>query len=66
MLFEPYVCFHIFIQVRVNEWPPIWEIAVHSAYNMFSKYKYLIVILVFPTSVFWSGYFFMIEPFPDH
>ena len=29
-----------------------WEIAAHSAYDMFSKYKYLIVNLVFPTSVF--------------
>ena len=25
-----------------------WEIAAHSAYNMFSKYQYLIVNLVFP------------------
>ena len=35
------------------------EIAAHSAYDMFSKYKYLIVNLVFPTSVFWSGNFFL-------
>ena len=33
------------------------EIAAHSAYDMFSKY--LIVNLVFPTSVFWSGNFFL-------
>ena len=32
-----------------------WEIAAHLAYNMFSKYKYLIVNLVFPTSVFEVG-----------
>ena len=38
------------------------EIAAHSAYDMFSKYKYLIVNLVFPTSVFWSGTFFLIAP----
>ena len=25
-----------------------WEIAAHSAYDMFSKYKYLIANLVFP------------------
>ena len=25
-----------------------WEIAAHSAYDMFSKYKYLIVNLFFP------------------
>ena len=29
-----------------------WEIAAYLAYDMFSKYKYLIVNLVFPTSVF--------------
>ena len=32
-----------------------WEIAVHSAYDMFSKYKYLIVYLFIPTSVFGVG-----------
>ena len=34
-----------------------WEIAAHWAYNMFSKYKYLIIIvnLVFPTLVFGVG-----------
>ena len=32
-----------------------WEIAAHSAYDMFSKYKYLIVNLVFPTSLFGVG-----------
>ena len=31
------------------------EIAVHSSYDVFSKYKYLIVNLVFPTSVFGVG-----------
>ena len=40
------------------------EIAAHSAYDMFSKYKYLIVNLVFPTSVF-GGNFFLIAPSPD-
>ena len=43
-----------------------WEIAAHSAYDMFSQYKYLIVNLVFPSSVFWSGNFFLIAPFSDH
>ena len=37
-----------------------WEIAAHSAYDMFSKYKYLIVNLVFPTWVFGVGFFFLI------
>ena len=32
-----------------------WEIAVHSAYDMISEYKYLIVNKVFPTSVFIVG-----------
>ena len=42
MLFEPYVRFHIFSSVRVTEWPPIGE----NAYDMFSLYTYLSVILV--------------------
>ena len=33
--------------VKVTEWPPIGEIAAHSAYEMFLWYKYLIVSLVF-------------------
>ena len=46
--------------VSVTEWPPIGKIAVHSAYNMFSRNKYLIVNLVFPiySSVFGVGIFF--------
>ena len=28
-----------------------WKIAAHSTYDMFSKYKYLIVNLFFPTAV---------------
>ena len=35
--------------VKVTVWPPIGKIA---AYEMFSWYKYLIVSLIFPTSVF--------------
>ena len=33
---------------------------------MFSKYMYLIVGLVFPTSGFWSRNFFLVVHFPDH
>ena len=33
MLFESYVCFHIFIYVQVTEWPPIGEKAAQSAYD---------------------------------
>ena len=33
--------------VKVTEWPPIGKITAHSAYDMFSWYKYLIVSLVF-------------------
>ena len=50
MLFEPYV----------------WEIAAHSAYDMFSKYSYLIVNLDFPHLGIWSVNFFLIASFPDH
>ena len=49
-----------------TEWPPIGKIAAHSAYDMFSWYKYLIVNLVFSHLSFWSGNLFMIAPFPDH
>ena len=41
------------------------KIAAHSAYEMFSWYKYLIVSLVFPHLGFWSGSLFLIAPFPD-
>ena len=38
-----------FSSVLATEWPPIGKIAAHSAYDMFSWYKYLIVSLfVFP------------------
>ena len=56
---------HIFSKVKVNEWPPIGKIAAHSAYDMFSWYKYLIVNLVFSHLGFWSGNLFLIAPFPD-
>ena len=42
-----------------------WKIAAHSAYDMFSWYKYLIVNLVFSHLGFWSGNLFLIAPFPD-
>ena len=38
--------------VSCSEWPPIGKIAAHSAYDMFSWYKYLIVNLVFFPSRF--------------
>ena len=57
-----YVC--IFL-VKVTEWPPIGKIAAHSAYEMFSWYKYLIVGLVFSRLGFWSGSLFLIAPSPD-
>ena len=41
-----------------------WKIAAHSAYDMFSMYKYLIVNLVFPPR-FLECEFFLIAPFPD-
>ena len=47
VLLAPYVCYHILSQVKVTEWPPNWKIAAHSAYDMFSWYKYPIGNLVF-------------------
>ena len=44
MLLAPYVCFHIFSQVKVTEWPPIGKIAAHSAYDMFHGYGYKCLI----------------------
>ena len=38
-----------------------WEVAAHSAYGMFSKYKHLIVNLFFPAS-----FFGVRVSFPDH
>ena len=66
MLFALYVCFDICSEVKVTEWPPVGTKAAHSASDMFSWYKYLIVNLVFPHLGFWSGYLFLIDPFPDH
>ena len=43
----------------------IGKIAANSAYDMFSFHNYLIVILVFPTSVFVEG-ICPIASFPDH
>ena len=45
VLLAPYVCYHIL--VKLTDWPPIGKIAAHSAYEMFSWYRYLIVSLVF-------------------
>ena len=60
VLLAPYECFHM-----VAERPPIGKIAAHSAYGMFSWYKYLIVSLVFSHLGFWSGNLLLIAPFPD-
>ena len=49
----------------VTEWPSIGKIAAHSAYEMFSWYKYLTVSVVFSHLGFWSGSLFLIAPFPD-
>ena len=44
--------------VKVTEWPPIGKIAAHSAYEMFSWYKYLIVGLFFfpPQFLEWESF----------
>ena len=46
VLLAPYVCFHSFSSVKVTEWPPIGQIAAHSAYDMFHGVECLIVGLV--------------------
>ena len=48
----------MYVFIFIVEWPPIGKIAAHSAYDMFSWYKYLSVNLVFPASVFGVGIFF--------
>ena len=58
-----FMCVFIFL-VKLTEWPPIGKIAAHSAYEMFSWCKYLIVSLVFSHLGFWSGNLFLIAPFP--
>ena len=40
-----------------------WEIAAHSVYDIFSKFKYLIVYLLLPASIL---NFFLIAHFSDH
>ena len=40
-----FIRFHSF-RVTENKVAAYWEIAAHSVYDMFSKYKYLIVILL--------------------
>ena len=40
-----------------------WEIAARSAYDMFSKYRYLIVNSIFPTSGFGVGVSFSLRLF---
>ena len=45
-------------------WPPIGKIAAHSAYEMYSWYKYFIVSLGFSRLGFWNGNLFLIAPFP--
>ena len=57
--------FHVLLKVKVTEWPPAGKIAAHSAYDMLSWYKYLIVNLVFSHLGFWSGNLYLIAPFPD-
>ena len=65
MLLAPYVCFHTFSKVKVTKWPPVGKNSCSFGLRYVSWYKYLIVSLVFPTSVFGVGIFFLIAPFPD-
>ena len=40
--------FIFFVKLKVTESPPIGKIAAHSAYDMFSWYKYVIVSCFLP------------------
>ena len=55
----------MYVCIFLVKWPPIGKIAAHSASEMYSWYKYLIVSLVFSHLGFWSGNLFLIAPFPD-
>ena len=57
-LLAPYVCYHIFSYVLVTEWPPIWKIAAHSAYEMCHGLSTLLLLWFFPASVSGVGIFF--------
>ena len=52
----------MYVFIFLTKWPPIGGIAAHSAYGMFSLYKYLTVILFF--SYPWN--FSLIAAFLDH
>ena len=56
VLFAPYICFRIL--VKLTEWQPIDKIAAHSANDVFSWFKYLIVYLVFfqPLFLEWESF----------
>ena len=60
-----HVCYHI-----LTEWPPIGKVAAHSAYDMFSLYKYLSECqfsLFPPRFLEWESFFFffLFAPFLD-
>ena len=48
--------FIFLVKFRLNEWPPIGKIAAHSAYDMFSWYKYLIVSFFPPRFLEWESF----------
>ena len=45
--------------------PTYWEIAAHSAYDMLTWYKFMIVNVVFSHLGVWRGNLYLIAPFPD-
>ena len=53
--------FSYFSSVQVAAWP-----AAHSAYYMFSWYRYLSVVLIIPNPRFMEWECLLIVPFPDH
>ena len=55
----------MYVFIFLVKWSPIGKIAAHSAYDMFSWYKHLIVNLDFSHLGFWSGNLFLTAPSPD-
>ena len=64
MLIEPLVRFQSLSSG--NSVAVCWEIAAHSPCDMFSKYSYLVVNLLFSRLGVCSVNFFLNAPFPGH
>ena len=60
------LCAFLYIKLSLGNYVAAhWKIAAHSAYDVFSLYKYLNCKFRFSHLCFWSGDFFLVAPFPD-